>query len=198
MKAAQIFIICIACSLLIIGSIFGGYMYSERINSAICYSCMGLERKIVPTEFTNFSTKEVVHPQWVRDKLKDKVVFIFIWTTWCDSCKRQWEDMRSAGIVSGEESSGRMGANYTNNVELYSLDYDADARAREVIQAYHSSPQSAGLPFTVILTLVKENEGVKIGWYPIEGYTVEIPSLENIIESAISYYNQNRAQWYDG
>jgi thiol-disulfide isomerase/thioredoxin len=197
MRAAQIIIICIACYSLVVGGIFGGYIHSKKINSAVCYPCLGLEQKFITIEFVNFSTKEVAHPQWVKDKLKDEAVFIFIWATSCESCERQWEDMKSAGIVEGEESNGKTSANYTNNVELYSLDYDTDHRATEVIQAYHPSPQSAGLPFTVIITLVKENNAVKLGWYAFVGF-VESSSLKKIIESAIYYHSQNSAQWKDG
>jgi len=198
MRLIQALALCAAFTLLVSGIGFGGYALSKRIVSLPCYGCTALNPEFTP--FKCFSTKNVSHPDWVIDTLKDgKIVFIFLWQTGCDPCEAQWGTMKNAGIVKGNEENGGIDDRYKDEVKLFSLDAGSltDSRGEEAMNVYNSG---GGTPTTVIITLVKDNEtnNVKIGWYSFAGYESCNPTmsyLENIIESGIYYYNENYSQW---
>lgn len=198
MRLIQALAVCAALVILISGIGFGGYVLSKRITSVPCYGCMALNPKFTP--FKGFSTENVSHPDWVIDTLKDEnIVFIFLWQIGCDPCEAQWNDMKNAGIVKGFEENGEIGDKYNDEVKLFSLDAGSitDQRGEEAMNIYNLG---GGTPTTIILTLVKDNETneVKIGWYSFMGYQSGKPmmsNLEQIIESGIYYYDENKAQW---
>ncbi len=198
MRLIQTLALCAVFALLVSGAGLGGYVLSKRISSVPCYGCMGLNPRFTP--FEGFLTKNVSHPDWVIDTLKDeKAVFIFLWGGGCTPCTAQWDDMKNAGIVKGSEENGEIDNRYVDGVKLFSLDTGSrtDLRGEEAMNVY---TLGGGTPTTIIITLVKDNETneVKIGWYSFMGYQSGKPSmsnLEQIIESGIYYYNENRPQW---
>jgi hypothetical protein len=198
MRLIQALALCAVAALLVSGVAFGGYVLVKRISSATCYGCLGLNPEFTP--FEGFLTKNVSHPEWVIDTLKDgKIVFIFLWQIGCDPCEAQWGAMKNAGIVKGTEENGGIGDKYKDEVKLFSLDASSltDLQGEEAMNVYN---QGGGTPTTVIITLVKDNKtnDVKIGWYSFAGYESGKPTmsyLENIIESGIYYYNENESQW---
>ena len=198
MRLIQALALSAAVALLVSGIGIGGYALSKRISSTTCYGCMGLNPRFTP--FEGFSTKNVSHPDWVIDTLKDgKVVFIFLWQSRCDPCEAQWNDMKNAGIVKGVEENGEIGDKYNDEVKLFSLDAGSitNQRGEEAMNIYNPG---GGTPTTIILTLVKDNETneVKIGWYSFMGYQSGKPmmsNLEQIVESGIYYYEENKPQW---
>lgn len=195
MRLIQVLALCAAAGLLVSGIGLGGYVLTKRISSATCYGCMGLNPEFTP--FKGFLTKNVSHPDWVIDALKNgKIVFIFLWQTGCDPCEAQWGAMKNAGVVKGNEENGGVGDRYKEQVRLFSLDA-AGQQGEEAINVYNPG---GGTPTTVIITLIRDNEtnNVKIGWYSFAGYESGKPTmsyLENIIESGIYYYNENYSQW---
>jgi len=198
MRLIQALVLCAAFALLVSGAGFGGYVLSKRISSTTCYGCLGLNPEFTP--FKGFLTKNVSHPDWVIDTLKDgKIVFIFLWQTGCDPCEAQWGTMKNAGIVKGNEENGGIDDRYKDEVKLFSLDAGSltDSRGEEAMNVYNSG---GGTPTTVIITLVKDNEtnNVRIGWYSFAGYESGSPTmsyLKNVIESAIYHYDENMSQW---
>lgn len=192
MRLIQALALSAAVALLVSGVGFGGYVLSKRISSTTCYGCLGLNPRFTPFEgfwtyypesYSN-SGEVVHHPDWVNETLNEgKVIFIFVWATWCSSCKEQWDDMVDAGIVKGEESSAEAGEEYKNNLEIFSLDYDNNPKINEIIQTYHPNPSSPAIPLTVVITRVSGSNTIE--WYAFEGYSVSTSTVENIIESAI-------------
>jgi len=195
MRLIQVLALCAAFALLVSGAGFGGYVLSKRISSTTCYGCLGLNPEFTP--FKGFLTKNVSHPDWVVDTLKDgKIVFIFLWSPRCKPCDEQWNDMKSAGIVRGIEENGEIGDKYNDDVKLFSLNSRGDTGS-DAINTYNPG---GGTPTTVIITLVKDNEtnNVRIGWYSFAGYESGSPTmsyLKNVIESAIYHYDENMSQW---
>ena len=195
MRLIQALALCVVFALLVSGVGLGGYVLSKRISSVPCYGCMGLNPQFIP--FKGFLTKNVSHPDWVIDTLEDgKVVFIFLWGTGCGPCDAQWNDMKNAGVVKGSEGNGEIGDRYVDDVKLFSLNPVGDCG----IDAMNTYNPGGGDPTTVIITLVKDNktDKVVIGWYMFEGYLKGNPTmlyLENVVESAICYCNENKSQW---
>lgn len=202
-KAAQIGAILLIGCMLYGGLLYGQYSTVQRLSSDLCLSCLGLEYRSPP--FTGFwieypvghkkANDSVPHPDWATEMLSDGVVFIFVWAEGCTGCKAQWDDMKSRGLVSGEEATGAM-SRYINEVTLITVDASADARWDDIKHIYDPAGQNiGGIPLTVFLTLVQDEHGkVTIGWY---SYKSQMPSadVDEVLRSATFYYELNRDKW---
>jgi glutaredoxin len=127
--------------------------------------------------------KEVNHPQWVLDALKDKPVVIYVHKG-CDYCKPQTDAMAEVVNESGDDFA------------YYDIAGDgSDARAEEALLAYDPNGGVSYVPLTVILTLAPDSEGnVQVAWHSTEDVTGK-EWIENYVKDSISYYDDNSADW---
>ncbi|MBN1389646.1 MAG: hypothetical protein JXA22_03280 [Candidatus Thermoplasmatota archaeon] len=172
----SLMVLSVGIGIVAFGSRGGGYDNVEKLASVKCLGCLGLD-PVVPgfngfwTYYPEGHTREgeiVDHPEWMEEALaRDDVelIILFYWTPGCVPCAQQWDEMRRAGLVSGEEEGGREGDRY-QGVLVYSLDasefdevdlmlFDDDVKVvpNDLFWIYHfnGDPYYNGVPDTVFL-----------------------------------------------
>lgn len=177
-----------------IGGWYAAYEKSTNLNENTCLGCLALNPVVKSfsgfwVEYPEGYGKEgnVSHPQWVLDELnRGKVVMLFFWFDGCSGCKEQWDDMINAGIVEGNEDSGKIGNYYENNVTLFSINTISSER-KDSIKIYNPPDKEDYNPTTVILTM----KNGSIMWYAFQGPAdgsggrPSIETLENILNDAV-------------
>ena len=128
------------------------------------------------------SGSEVNHPQWILDALGSKPVVVYVHKS-CGYCKPQTDAL--AEVVKEE------GDKFT----YFDITAEGDSRAEEALQAYDPNGGAIYVPMTVIVTLAPNSEGkIEPVWHSSEDVTGK-EWIKNYIDDAISYYNENRANW---
>ncbi len=129
------------------------------------------------------SGNEVSHPQWVLDALASKPVVVYVHKG-CGYCKPQTEALTE--IVKEE------GSKFT----YFDLAADgSDSRSEDAGRVYDPNGGVTYVPMTVIITLAPNSEGkVEPVWHSSEDVTGK-EWIKNYIDDAVSYHNQNRANW---
>jgi thiol-disulfide isomerase/thioredoxin len=132
------------------------------------------------------SGKEVKHPDWMLDALKEKPVLILIHSSTCVPCLAQTPRIKAA-------------------VEEHSSDIDyrdvlgegsSLQEAIDILDVY--DPYGIGkpvVPTTMFVTLAKGPDGkVAIAWHSeIDAMSEE--RIDSFVMDAIYYYKQNSADW---
>jgi len=126
---------------------------------------------------------EVNHPQWVLDALGTKPVLVYVHKS-CSYCKPQTDALAEVVKEDGDKFI------------YFDLSADGnDNRAEEALQAYDPTGGVTYVPMTVIVTLAPNSEGkIEPVWHSSEDVTGK-EWIENYVGDAISYYNENRANW---
>ncbi|GEM_PF-915143 len=178
----------------------GAYSISYEKNRIKCLGCLAL-RPDVPGFDGNWwinypegakdasgkdrSGQPVDHPQEIVDALSSyKAVFLFFYQSDCTGCKEQWEDMKEAGIVKGDEDNGQMDK-YSLDVVLFTLNLDRGnpdySRNMEWFETYDAFNQRM-TPTSVFLTHYKG----EIGWYSVAGQ-MSAGEVDGILSMAINH-----------
>lgn len=193
MKKVAVLLISI---ILFSAGMYYGYEDSKKLNESRCLGCIALlPRAISFSTFwveypASFHKKGIpAHPEEVVNESKKHVVMLFFWYTGCDPCREQWEEMRKAGIVEGEERDGRMAGNFSN-ITLFSIDIFNDREGRW-LSIYTPANTPSSTPTTVIL-FTKNNTTY---WYAFSGKAdgkagrPDLNTLERILNEAMVMKN---------
>lgn len=128
------------------------------------------------------SGKEVNHPQWVLDALKEKPVVIYVHMD-CTTCKPQSEAL--------DEIVKEFGKNFT----YYDLAGDGSQAMANDAAVYDPNGGVPYVPLTTILTLAPDSEGkVQVVWHSTEEATGK-DWIKDYVEDAIYYHEQNSGSW---
>jgi len=184
----------------------GAYSISYEKNRIKCLGCLAL-RPDVPGFDGNWwinypegaidvygndrSGQPVDHPQEIIDALSThKAVFLFFYQSGCTGCEEQWEDMKKAGIVSGDENNGQMDR-YSLDAVLFTLSLDDgnpnQNRNMEWFETYEMYKKVGNkvegvTPTSVFLTHYKGG----IGWYSVAGQ-MSAEEVDGILSMAINH-----------
>lgn len=176
---------------LLIGANLGGYESTRLQNEVLCLSCLGLDP--AAEDFEGFwvehpdTGKVPKHPDWLEDELDGKkAVFIFTWDYGCKACDVQWEDMKDAGLVSGDKSDPTL-EKYTDDLVLLCLrsSDEEDKRGSEAKDIYDPNMDTGpGDPMSLFFTLEEDTDD-PIYWWGTEG-KMKAGDVETVIEAAIA------------
>jgi len=129
------------------------------------------------------SGKQVPHPSWVTDRIKNKPLLVFAHSDNCMPCIQQQESIAEAMKVFG------------NDIQLLDLLSGNDARATEAFKSYDPNGSPNYIPLTVVITLAEDSGGtVRMAFHSKEGATGS-EWLSNYIKDAIFYHHQNVGRW---
>ena len=136
----------IALGLLVTGIVLDGYDYNQRISSAVCLACLGLN-PVSDIEFQFDTANGKEHPSWILEPLRDGPVFIeFTQLKGCPSC----DDMKP--VIKDLQDE------YDGLVEFIIIVVeDGDPRMDEGKPIY----DVLGLPTFIVVTLFHDGSEVK-------------------------------------
>lgn len=127
---------------------------------------------------------EVDHPSWVLDLLEDGPILILDHSTNCEACIKQ-EDAANAALEEVGEDA----------IAFENLIADPEnERANALFEVYDPNAGKWYIPLTVIITLLREDGNVVVGWHSGEGETGE-DWLLSYVEDAIEYHEENVDGW---
>jgi|WetSurMetagenome_2_1015567.scaffolds.fasta_scaffold00690_10 hypothetical protein len=132
------------------------------------------------------SGKEVQHPDWMLDALKEKPVLILIHSSTCVPCRTQVPRIKAAvdkysGDLDYHDVLGE-GASLQEAIDILDV-YDPYGMGKPVV------------PTTIFVTLAKGPDGkVAVAWHS-EVDAMSEERIDSFVKDAIYYYNQNRAAW---
>jgi len=179
----KIIYLCIIIAILFAGS-YLSYERVEQLNETRCLGCIGMQPKV--EKFKEFWIKYPksfnreglpLHPSWIVNISKEKVVMLFFWSPACKPCKEQWEEMKKVGLVEGSEENGRIGENFSY-VALFSIDITSSEG--NIIKIY--TPDGNRVTPTTVILFEKNNT---IYWYAFTGKADGKggrPSVEELIK----------------
>ncbi|MBC7081308.1 MAG: hypothetical protein H5T44_03595 [Thermoplasmatales archaeon] len=173
--------------ILLISGAYTRYKKTKELNEMVCQGCIAIISK--SQKFEEFWIEYPhgygmsgipSHPQWALNYSKDKVLMIFFYGPACEPCNQQWEEMKKAGMVEGNEKDGKFSENFSYAI-LFTIDISDDRE--DTIIVYNSK---RSVPTTVIM--FEKND--KIYWYSFsgppdgKGGRPSIEELKNILERA--------------
>lgn len=137
----------VALGLLATGIALEGYEYNERISSAICLACLGLN-PVSELDFTFDTANGADHPSWVLEPLRERPVFIeYTQSVGCASCdvmKPVIEDLMDE---------------YSDRVDFIIIDQMVDERVDTF--GIYDVLERRGFPTFIIVTLSHEGGDVR-------------------------------------
>ncbi len=138
----------IALGLLITGVVLGGYGYNQRISSAVCLACIGLN-PVSNMEFQFETANGAEHPEWVLEPLRDGPVLVeFTQSKGCPSCDKMKpiiEDLKDE---------------YDKRVEFIIIDQYIDDPKMDAFPTYDIMGLQ-GFPTFIIITLFHDGGEIK-------------------------------------
>lgn len=182
------FLIMIA--MILSAGIYFEYERVKALNIARCLGCIAMEPKAekfkefwieYPESYKRSGLPK--HPSWLVNESREKVVMLFFWGPACHPCERQWNAMRKAGIVEGNEENGSFTENFSY-AKLFSINQPYDEKGSTI--TIYNPQGDTGTPTTVIIF---EKNGT-VYWYAFsgeangEGGRPDINELINILEKA--------------
>lgn len=132
------------------------------------------------------SGKEVQHPDWMLDALKEKPVLILIHSSTCVPCLAQLPRIKAAADK------------YSSDLDYHDVLGEGASlqEAVDILDVY--DPYGMGkpvVPTTIFVTLAKGPDGkVAVAWHSeIDAMSEE--RIDSYVKDAIYYYKQNSAAW---
>ncbi|MDD4652910.1 MAG: thioredoxin family protein [Methanothrix sp.] len=132
------------------------------------------------------SGKEVPHPDWMLDALKEEPVLILIHSSTCVPCRTQTPRIKAAVEKYGDDLDYHdvlgEGSSLQEAVDILDV-YDPYGIGKPVV------------PTTIFVTLAKGPDGkVGVAWHS-EVDAMSEERIDSFVNDAIYYYKQNRATW---